>query len=510
MKLDKKAIIDIGSSAIRMSIYEIKADKLKLLDELWQTVKLGIDTFNTGKISRKLIDESIAVLKRYKKICNDLGVSEIFTVGTTAVRESSNADIFIDNIRTFTGLEVSILSPNEEIQLIFKTITENDPTIDVRSKNCIIEVSAGTINVSIFSDECIIYSRTLPLGSLKMIEIYHDSFSNEKSYPEFLKSTLDHEVRYLKKEMPKVRLTKIFGICSELEEIAHIVKGDSEILKVTIEDLKKYSDLSQNKTSEELTNELNIPHDITDTFYTTCATYYKLMSEFKVGEIYLPDISLRDAIIKNKTASLSDTLYFENMFRQIKIHAIKIGKKLNFDEKHALRVAKLALEIFNGTERLHQMGNEERSYLLVASILHDIGLSISSRSHHKHSLYVIQSQDFFFFDNHQKNIIANIARYHRRSEPRSSHLEYEIMPQKDKMTITKLAAILRIADSLDASHLQLIQNLTCVLKDDKLILKVMCKSRIFNEEYSFKSKKVMFENFFGRKVVLNIQENKEI
>ncbi len=504
MNIDKRAIIDIGSSAIRMSIYEIKDRDIFTVDELWQSIKLGVDTFNTGKISRKQIDETLSVLKRYKKYCKELNVTDIYTVATTAVREASNIDVFLDNIKTNTGLDIDILSPNEEIQLIYNALINNkDTPIKKGGKNCIVEISAGLMNISIFADECIIYSRSLPLGSLKLTEDYHKYFSNEKSYPAFLKSTLDHELRYLKKQMPKVKIATVYGICSELEEISRIVNGDGDITSVNLADLKNLSDMSQNRTQRELVNAMKIPHDITDTLYTASTSYSRILELFGFQKIFIPDISLRDAIIKNRLYCNDYPEYFTNKMRQIKMNAKKIGEMLNFDEKHALKVSKLAIDIFNDTKEMHKMGNDDEAYLMVAAILHDVGMCISARSHHKHSLYIIKSQDFFFFDENEKNIIANIARYHRRSEPKPTHPDYVMLSQNDKMKVIKLSSILRLADALDSSHNQLIRTVKCVVKEDRVVLSPYCNAKIFSEEYAIKKKKSAFEDHFGKKIVLS-------
>ena len=110
--------VDIGSSSIRMTIYEIKNDNFTIIEELRQPVKLGKDCFYNGKISRNTINACVNILNNYKKKSNEYKVSLYRTVATTAVREAANVDIFLDNIRTLTNTEIEILSPFKETEYI--------------------------------------------------------------------------------------------------------------------------------------------------------------------------------------------------------------------------------------------------------------------------------------------------------------------------------------------------------------------------------------------------------
>ncbi|HOV12723.1 MAG TPA: HD domain-containing protein, partial [Spirochaetota bacterium] len=163
-----------------------------------------------------------------------------------------------------------------------------------------------------------------------------------------------------------------------------------------------------------------------------------------------------------------------------------------------------ALKFFDATSEIHHLGNQERSYLIAASILHDVGISVSARSHHKHSLYVINAQEFFYLSDEEKNIVANIARYHRRSAPKTTHIDFMKLCEKDKMTVIKLASILRIADSLDNSGLQVINSIQTKIENDKLLITAQVIGDPLAEIYSFKYKKELFEDFFGISIKLNI------
>lgn len=518
--MERMAAIDIGSSAIRMTIVEIANDNIEILEELRQPVRLGKDSFNKGKILRPTIDESIQILKKYKSLCDQYKVKNIKAVATTAVRESSNFDIFLDNILTNTNINVDLLSSQKETELIYKAISEKIKSIKdfkKESYHSIIEIGSGSVEISILKDMFIIFSRTLPLGTLKMKQIFAKATNIEENFLNYLKIMVEHELRNLKREVPVSNVEFFYGISSELEYMFLLINKnesetkdykDNKIKYIEIKKLEALCNKIQNYSEEELIHKLNVSYDMAETFYPSGMMFLKIANFLNCDKIYLPDVSLRDGLIYDFITK-KDKDFFNHLERQLEINAINIGRSFNFDENHALKVRDIALKLFEKTKFIHQLGKIEKCYLMVASLLHDIGSVISTSSHHKHSLYIIKNKNFFYFNENQTKIIANIARYHRRSMPKPTHEDYMALSTKDRMIVMKLAAILRIADSLDNTHLQLVSDVDFVKEDEEFYIFLYVKDQIFAELYSFKYKKDLFEMFFGIKLKLKIKKIKE-
>ncbi len=504
------AAIDIGSSSIRMSIAELTDKGLTLLESLRQPVRLGKDTFYKGKISRHTTNEAILILKKYKRLCEEYKVDKIKTVATTAVREAANSNIFIDNIRTYLGMDADILSSTGECELIYRALIHNIEKAGNLKEDeyyAAIEVGAGNVQISLFNDDYIVFFKSLPFGSLKIKQIYSKYSKNEANFFRYVRVIVNNELRSLKKEIPNLKIKTLYGIGSELEDISKNLYGVTEdILPIDREDYKRFCSKIQNYTEDEIIHKLNIRYDLSETFYASNMMFLKIMNFFNIDKLHISKVSLRDGILIEMINKEDRENFFKKLENQLQITAFNIGKSLKFDEKHSAKVKEFALKIFDETKEIHRLGEIERTYLLVASILHDVGISISSHSHHKHSLYVINAQDFFYFNDEEKNIAANIARYHRRSAPKTSHVEYMKLSDKNKMTVIKLAGILRIADSLDNGGLQAIEKISISkTKNEKIFINAVAKDNVFAEIYSFRYKKELFEEFFGISVRLRIK-----
>jgi exopolyphosphatase/guanosine-5'-triphosphate,3'-diphosphate pyrophosphatase len=182
--------------------------------------------------------------------------------------------------------------------------------------------------------------------------------------------------------------------------------------------------------------------------------------------------------------------------------AENLGRRFQYDEQHAHQVAALACALFDALDDEHGLSRRERRLLKVAALLHDIGLFISSNSHHKHSEYIINASDIFGVRAEERAIVSAVARYHRRALPQASHQGFSSLPRRDRAVVAKLAAILRVADALDRSHGQQVRSLEARLGDEELVIRVDTDEDLSLERLAMRSKADLFEEVFGRTVVL--------
>lgn len=514
MKIKKVAAIDIGSSSIRMSIAEINEKKeIEILEDLRQPIRLGKDSFYKGKIFRNTIDECIQILIKYKQLCEEYGVEEIKAVATTAVRESSNADIFIDNIATYTGLQVEIISANRETEYVHRTLIKKLSDFEYTNYRCIAEVGAGSVEITVFDKDFILYSTTLPIGALKSKQLFTKEYSQqEDSFANYLKIIVEHELRVLVKMIPVKDIMRIYGVGAELEEAAHILKKDCEtnFFRLNKNELEQLCLEIEQYSIDEIIHKLNVSNDLAENFYAISRIFLSIIKFLECEEIYIPDLTLKDCIITDMTESFSGASNRSLLEKQIIINSQNIGRTFNYDEPHALKVLQLSIKLFNKTQKIHRLEERNRCLLIASAILHDVGLAISNRNHHKHSQYIVKTQNFYYFTEDDRRIISNVVRYHRKSVPKPTHNEYISMSKKSRMITCKLAAILRIADSLDNHHLQLVEDIEVKIKKKSLLIIATVKDNIYAEIYSFNVKKDLFEEFFGFNVTLETKNTNAV
>jgi exopolyphosphatase / guanosine-5'-triphosphate,3'-diphosphate pyrophosphatase len=176
---------------------------------------------------------------------------------------------------------------------------------------------------------------------------------------------------------------------------------------------------------------------------------------------------------------------------------LALGRTYRFDEAHGRQVARLALALFDQLQPLHGLDEPDRRLLQAAGILHDIGISVSFRRHHKHSLDLISRSDLPGFTPRQILLVANVARYHRRSAPKPGHAAYAALAAEDQRRVVRLAAILRLADVLDRDHRQAVRRVRTMLRDGRLGLRVEAEGEILVDRTALARKADLFQKTFG-------------
>ena len=192
----------------------------------------------------------------------------------------------------------------------------------------------------------------------------------------------------------------------------------------------------------------------------------------------------------------------EDFERQVLASAEAVGHRFRFDRAHGHHVAMLATRLFDELREEHGLSDRERLLLQTAGILHDVGIYVSLRSHHKHSQYLLAASQIFGLSDEETAVVSNIARYHRGASPQQSHLPYVALDRGDRLLVTKLAAILRLANALDAEHLQKIQNLRLARGENSWVLELEGAGDITMEQMAAKARTDMFVEVFGRQLVI--------
>ncbi|PKL45310.1 MAG: hypothetical protein CVV42_18720 [Candidatus Riflebacteria bacterium HGW-Riflebacteria-2] len=500
-------VIDIGSSAIRMCIAEHIGKKINLLENLSHPVPLGKDTFRSGRLARETINSCIEILLDYRKVMQMFRSRNITACATTAIREAANRDIFIDNVRSQTGIEVEVYSPAQTSFLLSEQLKKK-----IKTNQCSagFSLGAGRSELMVFSKDGLIYNASLDIGFMKMNQEFRRNRYTDEYYPAFLETTVGNELRPLLPEFAKYAIQSLYGTGQELSEILFVLNrrfgGEPRKSLVLKELLKLYGEIKGYST-EELFHKLMISYDKAEGIIAALVTVIQLMRMFKASELKLFSLPLGECLLGNLVARKSEH-YTAQLATGISSYVENIGNALSFDAVHAQHVASLALEIFDATRQIHLMGQSERNYLLAAAMLHDIGNVIATRARHKHSQYIVNAQDFPFFNDEEKGIIANVVRYHRSSLPKKTHPEFMALSHPARMTVMKLASLLRIADSLENSQRQNIRKIRFDCDEGGMIIIIDCLEEPFSIENSFNSRKDLFEDFFGIKLKLVVERTR--
>ena len=504
------AAIEIGSTGIRLIIAEIdsKGD-LKILDRASKQSRIGRDVFTMGNISRDGMRETIAILDSFSELLAGYGLfpADIQVIGTSALREASNRDTFIDRISLQTSYHVRIIEDIEENHLMYlavKKALEDERSYLGHSNSMILEVGGGTTELMLLRKGQMVSSHSLSIGTLRIDEQIRESAQQPRQFIEmYLESNIKTACDILAEDLQLDSVRTFVLIGADARFAAHCL-SDKVFNNYTVLDRKQFiefADYVASMPTEECMAQYHLSWNEAESYAAGLTIERMFLERTGADTIIVPNISIREGILLAQVQGM-DKKIEEELRRQVVASARARGKRFHYDEAHAAHVRNLSLKIFDALKKEHGLGIHERMLLEISAILHDIGTYIRTSGHHKHSEYIVANSEVFGLNRDDINIVSNVVRYHRKSQPLSTHVNFIALPREGRIVVLKLAAILRVADALDRSHQGRIKELSFEQTEDRFIIRTSESLDLSLEKLSLAEKGDMFEDVFGLMPVL--------
>lgn len=507
MKNNKKiaASIDIGSSLVRMKIAQASNNAIDTLETLEHPLNVGRETFTHNKIRFSTMESGAKILSNYYNLAHGLGVVDenISLTATTALREALNKDYVCDQIMVKTGHVVTIFEDGEEKTYIFREMLKHVVNSGRKPEYYVLSyIGTGSIGIALCHKNKIIYSQNIRIGSLKLNEVIDEM--NDYDSSQYL-AAIDEYIQALFEvfagQIKKYKIDDFYISGKEVNLIAFLCPAKNKE-KFNILNKKQMDTLYnsvRDKSVAELKSVYSISSEQAEILLPSLVLYRKMLSITSTQKAYIIDVSLCDALLY-KTLFPNKFKQWRKDFEKSSIASAEyIAEEFNYSKPHTDTVKNFSLEIFDNLKKLHGFSRRERLYLEIAAIMHDIGKSFNSKSHQISSANMILDSYIIGIDKQELAIIANIARYHSIEVPMTEHATYAALSVPNRIIVSKLSAIIRLADALDRSHMQKIKNISLRLKDNTLTIKTKCNKDIMLEKWTFNKKANFFEEVFGIK-----------
>lgn len=513
MKEKNLAAIDIGTNSFHLIIARVN-DKgiVRVLIKEKEVVRLGKSSTDMKYLSPDAMERAYATLRRFKIISDSYG-AEIRAVATSAVREALNRDEFIYSVQDRTGIHIEVVSGFEEARLIYLGVLQS---LDVFKKRVLlIDIGGGSTEFLIGQNGQAAYANSVKLGAVRLTEKFFSGgkFDGEsvEEARRYARLIMNPVIRQLKEE----KYECVIGTSGTITNIGRIILSETEKedtsdfnfnnfrytsgqLDSAVEKILKCGDVPQVKKIEGLDT------DRADIITAGAIVLEQIFRELCINEITLASYALREGIIFDiidkehkalESADVSNVRY-----RSI----INLAKQCNYDAPHTEKVLKFCEMIFNSIKDKFELSDRDREFLEASCLLHDIGHSISQSQHHRHSYYLIKNSELLGYNNDEIEIIANIARYHRKSHPKQKHADYYKLSALNKRRVRMLAGILRIADGLDRGHNAVIEKIEITIDAPEYKIKTFPRDGADPtlEIWGADLRKGLFEEAFGYSVVI--------
>lgn len=492
------AAVDVGSNAIRFLAAEFSdPTTFARLDYVRAPVRLGASAFGEGALDEETMERAVATLAGFRRRMEALEIRHYRAVATSAVRDSSNGAAFVHRVHDEAGLRLEAITGTEEARLVWLAIRNRFPLDG--GEWILVDLGGGSVEVSLVDAEGVHWSESHLLGTVRLLAELRD---DEEASPQRFRRLLEDHTAMLKISSAARDLSPrgMLATGGNMEELASLSGAEADARGVRVVPVAELRDTIRTLaelTPAERVRKLGLREDRADVILPAAVVYERMAVVVGAEEIVVPDVGVKEGVLLDLVDDLVEHGSHElRLEQEIMAGAVALGRRYQFDEPHARHVALLALALYDQLRERHQMGEEDRRILLAAALLHDIGQFISYRRHHKHSYYLISNADLPGFAPAQIQLVALVARYHRRAEPRESHDGYGELDRDDRARIEQLASLLRIADALDREHLQQVQGVEARVEDAELRLALDGAGDLVPEVWALKKKAQMFERVF--------------
>lgn len=497
------AAIDVGTNAIRLAIGRINQDhSIELLENIREPVRLGKDVFARGSISEATTERAIESFVKFRKLIDKYHAEHVKAVATSATREALNSDIFIDRVAQATGIDIVAIGAEEEARLIHLAVADR---VNLKNKRAIlIDIGGGSVEVTLVSDGSILATVSFNMGTVRLLQKLEQERVGEAQFNQLVHEYADATRKWLDSRIGQQKIDICVGTGGNVETLGDLRKRlfakESQFL-ITRSELDTLVETFQGMTFDERLQELRLRPDRADVIVPASIVLQTIIRQAKVDQLLIPQVGLKDGLLLDMVQELYD--HKNRLHRdQVLASALQVGKKFAFDEQHATMVAKFAVQLFDEMQHLHNLDEESRLLLEVAALLHDIGHFVNATEHHKHTYYLLSATPLIGLTKSQKAIVANVARYHRKSAPSLQHEHYKILPSKDRVTVSKLAPLLRLADALDNEHGAKVSSLSMMYDRPRLLLTLQGEGDLLLEKWALAKRFPLIEEVFGVKMTI--------
>lgn len=502
------AVIDIGTTAIRMALAEISSDgEIRPLATLSQSVNLGKDTFTRGMIEKSTIEECVRILLAYRQILSEHNIDrpeQLRCVATSAVREAQNRIGFIDRIYSATTIAVVPIDEAEVSRLTYlgiQPLLKADAAL--RDRNTVVaEVGGGSTELLLVNNADVLFSHSYRLGSLRLREQLETFRAPQSSARKIMELQIQRIIEQMTQQLPSESVQEIVSLGGDLRFAAKQIVPDwtpEQVVRLPLSRLEALTDIVLGMNEDRLVHKYRMTFPDAATIGPALLSYVHLCRAFELTEVVVSNVSLRDGLLMEMATRGAWSQDFVN---QVVRSATDLGRRFDFDEQHARHVAKLCRILFQNLRELHHLEPAYELLLTVAALLHEIGMYVSTGSYHKHTMYLIANSEIFGLSQRDVQLVALTARYHRKSSPKPTHPVYTALDRDRRIAIAKMAALLRVADALDASHSQRLQEFRFSREGGRLVISVPHIDDLSLENLALRQSGVLFEETFGLPVTI--------
>jgi exopolyphosphatase/guanosine-5'-triphosphate,3'-diphosphate pyrophosphatase len=445
--------IDIGTNSIHLVIGEVAADgTYRVLEKAREQVELGAGGLEARVIQPEAFARGIDALVSFHALCKTFQVDDVFATATSAVREASNGDAFCMAVRARTDIHVRVITGNEEARYVWLGARSG---LDFsRGRVLLFDLGGGSTEFVLGTADAPLMVHSVRLGHIRLADRFPNPTDADRRR---MRDLVRAELEPLTSSIHPEDFATLVGTSGAVRTLAVMAAAREQGAVPPHE----HGLVLTRRVLEAMMPELTAPDpelpgmDRRRRRTIGCAAIIvrEILRVSGKRQLVTSERSLRDGLLLEWIARHHSEVELSGSVRDTARRSVlALMQRYGADHLHARWVADAALAIFDGTSRAHQLPFDDRRLLEFSALLHDIGHHVSGKAHHKHSEYLIRHSPMPGFVAPDVDVMAQVARYHRGSNPKIEHGPWAALSLEQRRRVRILAGCLRLADGLDRGH----------------------------------------------------------
>ncbi|MEO7993430.1 MAG: Ppx/GppA phosphatase family protein [bacterium] len=502
------AAVDVGSNAMRLKIARVTpTGGLTPVVDHREAVRLGADVFHDRIISERTLTETLEAFRRFQGLLESWQPTRIRAVATSAMREAQNSLAVIDHLQEATGITLETITALEEAELVVRAVTRAGGD-EARKNILIIDVGGGSVEVSVVQQGRLVAVEGFSVGTVRLLQMLHEHNVPELEYGARIDAQLTFMRHRIARTTAEHQVELVVGIGGNATALADLAQAGEQGGQDEARDSRRPRRLRQEQLRElrglidslllgQRVSLLSLPERRADVIQPAAHLYLTALEAAGVETLIIPDVGVRDGVLWQIVDPHVVPAALGDAAAQIEQMARDIGLRYRYDASHGEQVSWLAGRLFDDLQAVHRLAADDRILLVAAAVLHDVGHLVNHGKHHLHTYYLIHNADFYGLTPREQEIVALVARFHRKGEPDSGrHTEFAQLSHQDRVRVTKMTALLRVADGLDRTHQRQITAIQARVQGPKVIIAVESSNDLEIERWAIERNASLFKRMF--------------
>lgn len=495
------SVLDIGSTLVRMGVYQAGKNGIQRLDLLEVPLRLGHEVFTFGRISPETVRALSAILRGFTQVMKEYGVAEYRAIATTALREAENKSYVLDQLKTQNNLTVEVLEDAEESGFVYSALLSRGYA---QQDALLSYIGTGSIGVALCGDNTVRQSCNITVGFLKISEILRSTEDKTTQFYQVMEEYIDVFFQRMSWRMGCVAVQKLLITGRELDTIASLCGAEETGGVYTLKEkkLRALYDRIKSLPANAAARLLGVTEETADQLLPMLALYLQMMAFAGVEVLTAPRLDLMD-ILAGQLLDPAEKQRYEGFKHKGALScAREMCHSRGLDMEHAERVLETAVTLFQKLKKLHGISDKRLVLLECAALLHEIGYGLNAKNAAEATYDTLKQAYLYGLTEEETVLVAETARYgdmHRTTPGTGA------APDKRRILTDKLAAILNLANTLDESRKGKVEELKVKLEEDRLVLTIRAKEEPLLEQWAFEDCAPFFENVFGIQPVLVVK-----